>query len=441
MKKRGIIFATDAERGKGRAQQTRGKKTGSRKTSPAKGNVTPKAHARPPKAEPQSICIECAKHSSLRGFVKKHRSTGYECGICHRSDLIASAPAEHQALSSLVRALVRFHYDESTYNGHWGGEQGPEAILCDENPILEHAAVPGFPRDGGESEGFLMGLFDPPYPDYDKGIGLYAGYDAQIGRLPPLDAIGTSSSPLYERIANRLAKDNYFEVQNDFAEMLAKLECGVTAFLPVDTILFRARIGIAKRFMRFDRGWPSNTTFQPYMGSEIGPPPPTKATPGRLNRDGVSFLYLSTDEATAAAEVRPHPGHRVSLASFRSLKELRLADFSAIDIADFSRSDAALEIFHLGHTISREISLPITPEERHKYSVTQLLADIVRQHGYEGIQFPSSVAPGANICVFHPDLFSVDPASGKVVYVKSLKYEVNSLESLIKPTHDDLELS
>jgi hypothetical protein len=72
---------------------------------------------------------------------------------------------------------------------------------------------PGFPRDAGEGEGFLMGLFDPPYPDYDKGIAVYAGNDDQIGRLPPLDAIGTSASPLYEGIARRLAKENYFEVE------------------------------------------------------------------------------------------------------------------------------------------------------------------------------------------------------------------------------------
>jgi RES domain-containing protein len=418
----------------------RTEKTGKRKTSPAKEHAMPKTPAPPPETEPQSICIECAKHSSLKGFVKKHGSTGYECGICHRSDLVASAPGVHEALSSLVRALVRFHYDEWIYNGHWGGEQEPYSILCEENPIVEHAAAAGFPRDAGESEGFLMGLFDPPYPDYDKGIAVYAGNDEQIGRLPPLDAISTSSSPLYERIAKRLAKENYFEVENDFAEILAKLEDRINTFLPANTTMFRARIGIAKRFMRTDGGWTSETIFQPYTGSEIGAPPPAKATPGRLNRGGVSFLYLSTDEATAAVEVRPHLGHRVSIASFRSLKTIRLADFGAIDIADFSSSDALLEIFHLGYSISREISLPITPEDRHKYSVTQLLADLIRRQAYDGIRFPSSVAPGANICVFQPDLFSVEPAAGKVVYVKGLKYEVDDMESLVEPTDDDIAL-
>jgi hypothetical protein len=84
--------------------------------------------------------------------------------------------------------------------------------------------------------------------------------------------------------------------------------------------LFRARIGIAKRFMRSDGGWTVETIYQSDIGAEVGaPPPPPQTTPGRLNRDGVSFLYLSTDEAIATAEVRPHPGNRVSIAASRSL--------------------------------------------------------------------------------------------------------------------------
>jgi hypothetical protein len=416
------------------------KKPAQPKVPSAKNEVVPKTPAALPETEARSICIECAKHRSLKQFVKKCGAVGYECGICRRRDLIASAPAEYDALSSLVRALVRFHYDEWSYNRHWGGDEEPPTMLCSENPILEHAATPGFPREAGESEGFLMGLFDPPYPDYDKGIGVYAGHDEKIGRLPPLDALGTSSSPLYERIATRLANENYFEVETEFAKMLAKIENGINGFLPANAILFRARIGIAKRFMRDLGGWTAETVFQPFMGDEIGAPPPTKAIPGRLNRGGVSFLYLSTDETTAAAEVRPHPGHHVSIAAFRSLKEIRLADFGAIDIADFSASDARLAIFHLGHTISREISLPITPEDRHKFSVTQLVADLIRRQGYDAIRFPSSVASGSNICVFQPNLFATEPASGKVVCVKGLKYEIDDLESVVEPGEDDIAL-
>lgn len=172
-----------------------------------------------PAAEPNSICIECAKHSVLKKFVRKHGATGHECGICHRRDLIVSAPAKHNALSSLVRALVRFHYDEWSYNPHWGGEDRPELLLYAENPIVEHEAAPGFPRD----------LFDPPYLDYDKGITIYGGhYD---GMPMPLDAIGTSSSPRYTEFASRLTKENCFEVEDEFAKLLVKLEHGINAAL------------------------------------------------------------------------------------------------------------------------------------------------------------------------------------------------------------------
>jgi RES domain-containing protein len=245
---------------------------------------------------------------------------------------------------------------------------------------------------------------------------------------------------LYVRIAKRLANENYFEVQNEFEKYLARLGTAMDASLPAGTSLFRARIGVAQRFMRGFGGWTADTVFQPFIGAAIGAPPSAKATPGRLNRDGVSFLYLATDEATAAAEVRPHPGHRVSIGAFRSVRDIRLADFGAIDIADFASSDARLDIFHLGFTISREISLPVTPEDRHKYTVTQLLADIIRRQGYEGIRFPSSVASGSNVCIFQPGLFASEPDSGKVLYVKGLKYKMEKIAHLIEPTDDDVAL-
>ncbi len=123
-------------------------------------------------------------------------------------------------------------------------------------------------------------------------------------------------------------------------------------------------MGFAKRYLRWTDGWAATTLFQPYLGAEIGALPQASATPGRLNRSGVSFLYLASDKATAAAELRPHPGHRLSLGAFRSTKDISLADFSSIDIAQYSASDERLELFHLGHTIGREISLPVTHKPR-----------------------------------------------------------------------------
>lgn len=387
-----------------------------------------------------SICVECSKHESLKRFVKNHGAVGYRCGICHRGDLIASQPESYKSLSYLIRALVRFYYDEWAYNGHWGGDHEPAELLSRANPIVEHEAAPGFPRPAEDSEEFRVCLFDPPYPPYDKGIAIYAGHHEKYGRLPPLSAISTSQSPIFRRITDRLVKENYFEVEAEFDKHLSRLSDMISAEVPAGALFYRARIGVAQRFMRAPHSWTADIAFQPYLGNDIAAPPPKLATAGRLNRAGVSFLYLSTDENTAAAEVRPHPGHRVSIGAFRSREALQIADFGAIDIADFSSSDSRLDLFHLAHTISREISLPITPEEHHRYTITQLLADILQRQGLKGIRFPSSVGSGANLCAFQPALFSAEPAAGRVLYVKGLEYRLEDLDCLIEPTDDDAAL-
>ena len=127
--------------------KSKSRTAGKPKSPPAKKHAAPRKEAALRGAKPCSICVECAKHPSLKKFVLKHGAIGHECGTCHRRDLIASAPAKYEALSSLVRALVRFRYEEWSYNRHWGGGDGPVPLLCDENPIVEHEAAPGFPRD------------------------------------------------------------------------------------------------------------------------------------------------------------------------------------------------------------------------------------------------------------------------------------------------------
>jgi RES domain-containing protein len=188
-------------------------------------------------------------------------------------------------------------------------------------------------------------------------------------------------------------------------------------------------------------GWTADIAYQPYLGAQIGAPPPLLATPGRLNRSGVSFLYLATDENTAAAEIRPHPGHLISLAPFRAVKEVMVADFSAVDIADFAASDERLDLFHLIYTIGREISEPVPPEDRQRYTVTQLVADLLRRQRYDAIRYPSSVASGANLCVFRPALFQIEPAKARIVQVKTLKYSFKRVAHLIEPTDEDKQIS
>jgi hypothetical protein len=420
------------------ATEKRGKSATARKQTKKATKLS--AEYQPPDIAAPSICLACAKHPSLKKFIEANGAKGNRCGICHRTDQIASDPTKFEALSNLVKSLVRFYYHEFAYNPHWGGHDHVASLLCEPNEIVEHEAAPGFPRTEEDSEELRVSLFEDASPDYVRGVGVYAGHDPVFGRMA-LDSIGGRRSPIYSRIEERLQSENYFEVEKEFKRYLSKFGPALSATIPAGSLFYRARIGITKTYTRCHEDNELETLHQPYLGNQIGAPPPGLATAGRLNRVGVSFLYLATDKPTAAAEVRPHPRHKLSIVGFTSKKTIRVADFGAIDIVDFSSSDEMLDVYHLGLTIGYEIGTPITPEDRQRYSLTQLLADILRQQGYEGIRFPSSVAPGANLCIFKPALFVVQPDTATVLEVAELKYRTKKLKHLVEPTNIDFPLN
>lgn len=165
----------------------------------------------------------------------------------------------------------------------------------------------------------------------------------------------------------------------------------------------------------------------PFQRTEIEAPPPTRAESGRANRQGVSFLYVATSIETAVAEVRPHPGHRLSVCGFRAVSDLRIADFGQLCLRDYASSDQELDVFHLAISIDKAMSFPVTPEERHRFSVTQLIADLLRKNGYDGIRYRSSVGLGSNLCIFSPPKLSTIEGNARVIFVCGLAYKTEEV--------------
>jgi hypothetical protein len=65
---------------------------------------------------------------------------------------------------------------------------------------------------------------------------------------------------------------------------------------------------------------------EPYPLDKMGPPPKDKATHGRANPVGIPYLYVASDVLTSISEIRPHTGEFVTVAEFRIVSEVRLAD-------------------------------------------------------------------------------------------------------------------
>ncbi|WP_193366911.1 RES family NAD+ phosphorylase [Pelagibius marinus] len=388
-----------------------------------------------PDLEIMTLCLDCAKHPSLKRFVEAHAMEGPICGICQEVGYAYRAcdPKRKNDLTNLIKALIRFYYNEYEYNGHWGGNDEPEDLLAKPNPILEDQSAPGRTRSPDRSCDFLYDLFSAqPYPPVDEGISVYAGHD-EDGHRNIQFALKDRISPILATLRARLATENYFDVEPALRDLVNEFADRITHTMPAGARYFRARIGIAARYADHSIGeWRSGVVRQPFSGAELSAPPPQLAAAGRLNRAGVAFLYLASDADTAAAEVRPHPGHFLSIGEFQSLVELKIATFDA-DIMQFAGNEHELDLFHFIYSTDRIMALPVVPGEASRYSITQLVAECLRQKGFDGVSFRSSVGHGQNLCVFRPELFEQVACSLAVREVKSLKYSLEASPTILKP--------
>jgi hypothetical protein len=389
-----------------------------------------------------TLCVDCAKHPSLKRFVELHAVEGPVCGVCQETGYPyqACAPERKDELTNLIKALIRFYYNEHEYNGHWGADDEPEDLLVRSNPILESSSSPGRTRSPERAHEFLYALLSAqPYPPVEEGISIYAGHDKDGVRGLNF-ALKEEASPILRSYVARLARQNHFDVEPDLLRFLDEFSDRVTRVVSGGTKFFRARIGVEAKFAdHSDYGWRRPIVRQPYSGTSLSAPPPLLASLGRLNRAGVAFLYLASDAATAAAEVRPHPGHFLSIGQFECQKDIKVASLDA-DIVQFAGNERELELFHFVYSADELMATPVLPEKTARYSITQLIADCLRQKGFDGVSFRSSISAGNNLCVFKPELFVPVEGSEIVQQVKSLVYELEASPMIRQPNADHYPL-
>nr|WP_175828905.1 RES family NAD+ phosphorylase [Burkholderia cepacia] len=186
--------------------------------------------------------------------------------------------------------------------------------------------------------------------------------------------------------------------------------------IPQGTILYRSRLG-------FDM---IEGTIEPYTGADIGAPPPGIAKPGRANRAGEVVLYLADQEETAVAEVRPVRGLLVSVAEVHTVRDLRLVDLHKPVRPSNPFTDEVpqyeLQLEHLLRAFGEELSRPLRrADDDRDYPPCQKLVERILESGlYDGIRYPSAMAPGgSNIVLFSPDLVSI--GTSRLVEIREIK--------------------
>jgi hypothetical protein len=150
---------------------------------------------------------------------------------------------------------------------------------------------------------------------------------------------------------------------------------------------------------------------------------------GRANPRGIPYLYLSNNENTSMAELRPHIGQMLSVAQFRIERDLRIADCYSVEkeLGDieliFNPPTNQEDIGHaIWGAINKAFSRPIARSDSSSdYIPTQVLSEWFRDQGFDGICFKSSLGDGHNFVLF--DLGSANVINCSVYDVKSIQFQ------------------
>ncbi len=136
------------------------------------------------------------------------------------------------------------------------------------------------------------------------------------------------------------------------------------------------------------------------------------ASEGRANPKGIPYLYLATTKETAMSEVRPWVGSEISVAQFEMKKELKIIDCSENHSANpfyfsvkgfYEPSEEKREYSVWAH-IDKAFSEPVTQNENHvHYAPTQIIAELFKSKGFDGVVYKSMLADGYNIALFEPE--------------------------------------
>ncbi|MEZ8646708.1 RES family NAD+ phosphorylase [Vibrio cyclitrophicus] len=171
--------------------------------------------------------------------------------------------------------------------------------------------------------------------------------------------------------------------------------------------------------------------FVPYPESRMRPLKDS-ATEGRANPKGIPCLYVASDKETAMSEIRPWLGSTVSVANFSNRNKLKVIDFSKHHNGRIpfylAEPDDAKKIEAVWTHMDKAFSEPVTnSDQKSDYAPTQIIAELIKSLGYDGIAFKSSLCTGHNLALF--DLDCVD-------FKGSNLFKVNSIDFSFE-NHDD----
>lgn len=152
-------------------------------------------------------------------------------------------------------------------------------------------------------------------------------------------------------------------------------------------------------------------------------PPKEVVSHGRANPAGIPYLYIASDALTAIAEIRPHTGDQITVAEILISANLRLADLrhpkktvSPIPLQDETQIAMLRTDINFLEKLGDELKRPVSKRAAaYEYVPSQYLCELIKDFGFDGVVYSSSVGNGVNLALFYPEKATVQGVSKHAV--------------------------
>ncbi|MCE8037870.1 HEPN-associated N-terminal domain-containing protein [Halomonas sp. MCCC 1A11062] len=348
------------------------------------------------------VCSACVADEFLAEIVDKNACAN-ECSYCgNSSDVAIAAPLEE----------IMFHVSSAFFQHY-----------------AEPAAA-GLPRDSGEwvGENLITGtedaflsfgwfcnddLFQDICQSFDNDFwvrcadGHWLGNHEHERRHYAWNAFVEKTKHRTRYFFSDATDADYIDEDGYAPQQILKIigqdieNHGLLKELPIGTDLYRVR--------RMD----SEHSFQTF--EEMGPPPPSLASAGRMNPPGISYGYFALRPSTAVLEVIGVPPTTLSFGTFRIVRPLVAVDFTSIpeppsifDTENKLKRDALIFMKEFVAAISKPVAKD--GKQHIEYVPSQIVSEYIGQvlkigdrKGIDAVIYKSTLDPGGiNLVVFPP---------------------------------------
>jgi RES domain-containing protein len=200
-----------------------------------------------------------------------------------------------------------------------------------------------------------------------------------------------------QKITDIIKYESRFVVQEpyrSFVDSVMRMVCAQFSLITLaDTKLYRARINR----INFEKREHEKIPFPP---SEMGPPPQHLAISGRINPEGIPYLYCAGELDTAGAELRPWKGAHLTIGEVKIKQDITIVDLT------LECNDDYWKLFVYDFADMFSIQWP--PELKLNYLVTQYFSEHFKSAGFRGIRYNSEFNVGGNnYSLFYKDDYDI----------------------------------